>query len=188
MALDKLKELLGEDLYNQVSTKLGDKEYFFAEGKDFIPVSKFNETNEAKKQAEATIKECGKQLADLQKAVEEGKDLKATISALQEKNTKDQAEYEAKIVNIQKNYELDRVLTTAKAKNVKALKGMLDMEKVTFADGKYTGLDEQIEEIRKNNEWLFEQTIPTSVGKDHKQDPNQRTAEDAKLRKAFGLK
>mgnify|MGYP002508337725 CR=1 FL=1 len=62
MALEKLQELLGEELWKQVAPKLEGKEYFFAEGKDFIPISKFNEVNDAKKEAEKQLQERDKQL------------------------------------------------------------------------------------------------------------------------------
>ena len=52
MAIEKLKELIGEELFKQVEEKLKatGKDYFFAEGKDFIPISKFNEINELNKE------------------------------------------------------------------------------------------------------------------------------------------
>ena len=79
MALEKLQELLGEELWKQVAPKLEGKEYFFAEGKDFIPISKFNEVNDAKKEAEKQLQERDKQLDTLQKSVKGNEELTKQI-------------------------------------------------------------------------------------------------------------
>ena len=44
---------------------------------------------------------------------------------------------------------------------------MLDLSKCEFKEGKYTGLDEQIAQIKKDNEWLFSSTTPQSAGASH---------------------
>ena len=167
MALEKLQDLLGEELWKQVALKLEGKEYFFAEGKDFIPISKFNEVNDAKKEAENQLKERDKQLDTLQKAVKGNEELTKQINDLKEANTKAQTEYETKVLDIQKSYELEKVLSLSGARNSSALKGMLDLSKCEFKEGKYTGLDEQIAQIKKDNEWLFSSTTPQSVGASH---------------------
>ncbi len=54
--MDKLKEVLGEDLFNQVSQKLGDKKIDIVNSGQWIPKSKFDEVikekNNYKKQLE----------------------------------------------------------------------------------------------------------------------------------------
>lgn len=168
MALEKLQELLGEELWKQVSEKLNGKDYFFAEGKDFIPINKFNEVNDAKKEAERQLQERDKQLDSLQKSVKGNEELTKQINDLKEANTKAKEEYDNKVVEIQKSYELDKVLTSSGARNSSALKGMLDLGKCDFKEGKYTGLDEQIAQIKKDNEWLFTSTQPQQIGVEHK--------------------
>lgn len=168
MALEKLKDLVGEEVYKQhIEPKLQGKEYFFAEGKDFIPITKFNEVNEAKKEAEKQLQERDKQLDQLQKSVKGNEELTKQINDLKEANTKAQEEYNAKVLDIQKSYELDKVLTSSGARNSSALKGMLDLSKCEFKDGKYTGLDEQIAQLKKDNDWLFTSTVPQSGGSPH---------------------
>ena len=176
MALEKLKEVLGEELWKQVAPKLEGKEYFFAEGKDYIPISKFNEVNEAKKEAEAQLKERDNQLVQLQKAVKGNEELTKQINDLQEANTKAQQDYETRVLEIQKSYELEKILSSSGARNTSALKGMLDLEKCTFKEGKYTGLDEQIAQIKKDNDWLFSSTVPQSAGSSH--NSNTQTVDE----------
>lgn len=168
MALENLKKLVGEEVYKQhIEPKLEGKDYFFAEGKDFIPISKFNEVNDAKKEAEKQLQERDKQLDTLHKAAKGNEDLTKQINDLKEANTKAQEEYNNKVLEIQKSYELDKVLNLSGARNSSALKGMLDLSKCEFKDGKYTGLDEQIAQIKKDYEWLFTSSVPSSSGAEH---------------------
>lgn len=182
MALEKLKEVLGEELYKQCEPKLQGKDYFFAEGKDFIPISKFNEVNDAKKEAEKQLQERDKQLDQLQKSVKGNEELTKQINDLKEANTKAQEEYNAKVLEIQKSYELDKVLTSSGARNSSALKGMLDLSKCEFKEGKYTGLEEQIAQLKKDNDWLFASQVPQSGGASH-QSKNPTSDEFADFRK-----
>ena len=50
-----MKELLGEELYNQVKEKIGDKELIINDGK-YIPKSKFDDLNEDKKKIQSQTK------------------------------------------------------------------------------------------------------------------------------------
>ena len=47
------------------------------------------------------------------------------------------------------------VLENANSKNIKALHALIDFEKVDYQDGVLTGLSEQIDEIKKECDYLF---------------------------------
>lgn len=84
---------------------------------------------------------------------------------------------------------LSAALSKAGAKNDKAVKALLDMEKVTYKDGKFSGLDEQIEAIRKDSDYLFNKEDdgkPKFAGKTGGND--SAAPENATLRAAMGLK
>lgn len=185
MSLDKLKALVGEEVYNKyLAQALEGKDYFFAEGKDFIPLSKFNDVNNAKKELETQLKQRDDQLVELQKSVKGNDDLVKQIETLKQTNEKTKVDYEAQLLQLQKNHALDNVLNGAGAKNKDALKGMLgDLNAYEFKDGKHVGLEEKVAQIRKDNSWLFESQVPSSVGQGHHQD----VVENQDLRKAFGL-
>ncbi|MGB4493061.1 MAG: hypothetical protein WBI32_09420, partial [Halanaerobiales bacterium] len=51
--MNKLKELLGEELYNQVIEKIGDTPISLGEGK--IPMDRFNEVNNKKKELQEKV-------------------------------------------------------------------------------------------------------------------------------------
>lgn len=168
MSLEKLKEVVGEELYKQIAPKLEGKDWFFAEGKDYVPKARLDEVINTKKELETQIASRDSQLTELQKAAKGNEDLTKQIADLQAANTKAKEEYDSKILQMQKDSALELTLSKSGAKNTKALKGMLDLEKCEFKDGVYKGLDEQIASLKKENDWLFASQNPTTVGFEHK--------------------
>ena len=51
---------------------------------------------------------------------------------------------------------LDEAITKSGAKNSKAVKSLLELDKLSLEDGVLKGLSEQIAELRKNCDYLFE--------------------------------
>lgn len=150
-----LKEILGEELFAQVSEKLGDKKVMVDDG-NFIPKSRFNEVNEAKKELEKQISDRDKQLKDLSSKVQGNEELTKQIEQLQLSNKQTKDDYENKIASIQFNYALDSALAGAKCKNSKALKALLDMDNIKYQEGKLEGLESQIESLQKEASYLFD--------------------------------
>ena len=60
------------------------------------------------------------------------------------------------------DHALESALTGAKAKNPKAVQALLskDLLKLNDADGSIVGLNEQLEKIKLENDYLFEDTTP----------------------------
>ena len=66
---------------------------------------------------------------------------------------------------LQFNFALDGALTNAKSKNNKALKALLDMNSIKYQEGKFEGLQEQIEALQKDASYLFDlETAPQNTG------------------------
>ena len=159
-----LKELLGEELYSQVTEKLGDKKIMVDDG-NFIPKSRFDQVNQAKKELEVQLKDRDTQLAELSKNNKDNENLLNQIKDLQALNKQTTTDYENKINQIQFDYALDGALTNAKSKNNKALKALLDMNSIKYQEGKLEGLQEQIEALQKDASYLFDlNTAPTNTG------------------------
>lgn len=159
-----LKELLGEELYSQVTEKLGDKKIMVDDG-NFIPKSRFDQVNQAKKELEVQLKDRDTQLADLSKNNKDNENLLNQIKDLQALNKQTTTDYENKINQMQFDYALDGALTNAKSKNNKALKALLDMDSIKYQEGKLEGLQEQIEALQKDASYLFDlNTAPTNTG------------------------
>ena len=159
-----LKELLGEELYSQVTEKLGDKKIMVDDG-NFIPKSRFDQVNQAKKELEVQLKDRDTQLAELSKNNKDNENLLNQIKDLQALNKQTTTDYENKINQMQFDYALDGALTNAKSKNNKALKALLDMNSIKYQEGKLEGLQEQIEALQKDASYLFDlNTAPQNTG------------------------
>lgn len=123
--------------------------------KHFIPKDKYNEVAEAKKKLEADIDERDKQLEQLKNAAGNSEELKAQIEQLQAENQKAAEEWQAKMAQMQLDFALERALAAAKAKNAKAVKALLDMEKVKLDGEQLLGLDDQLKAIKESDPYLF---------------------------------
>ena len=106
--------------------------------KTFIPKARFDEVNEAKKSAEELVKERDGQIEGLKTAsVEAGE------------------KYKAEIAGIKLMSAVDKALANAKAKNVKMVKALLDMEKVKLDGENIIGLDDQIKTLKADPTSMF---------------------------------
>lgn len=63
---------------------------------------------------------------------------------------------DAKVQQIEFDYALGAALTAAKARNATAVKALLNMDGLKLSDGRIVGLSEQLETLRKENDYLFE--------------------------------
>ena len=170
-----LKELLGEELFGQVTEALKGKgkdnkdvELIINDG-NYIPRSKFNEVNEKVKSLETEITTRDEQLKDLGEKAKGNADLEKQIAALTEANTKTKAEYEAKLKDITLNTAIEKALTANQAKYTDLLVTKIDKSKLVLDGEKVVGLDEQITGLKESFKDLFGETRIT--GKDEQSNP-----------------
>jgi len=123
--------------------------------KHFIPKDKYNEVAEAKKKLEADIDERDKQLEQLKNAAGNSEELKAQIEQLQAENQKAAEEWQAKMAQMQLDFAIEKALAAAKAKNAKAVKALLDLEKVKLDGEQLLGLDDQLKTLKETDPYLF---------------------------------
>lgn len=144
-----------EGMTEELATKIA--EASAEELKGYIPKSRFDEVNEAKKNAEALVKERDKQLEDVKKSTGDNEELKKQIETLQEQNKTAKAQYEADIKQMQITNAVQSALKDAGAKNVTAIMALLTgLDKAELAeDGSVTGLADQIQALQKSDSYLF---------------------------------
>jgi len=123
--------------------------------KHFIPKDKYNEVAEAKKKLEADLTARDTQLEELKKAAGTSEELKAQIEQLQAENQKAAEEWQAKMAQMQLDFAIEKALAAAKAKNAKAVKALLDMEKVKLDGDQLLGIDDQLKAIQQSDPYLF---------------------------------
>lgn len=121
--------------------------------KGFIPKTRFDEVNDAKKQLEADIKTRDEQIDSLKKVDAAG--LQAEIERLQGENKAAQEKYEADMKQIQIDAAVEKALLGAKAKNIKAVKALLDLEKAELEGENIKGLEEQLKKLTESEDSKF---------------------------------
>lgn len=144
-----------EGMTDDLATKIAEQSV--EELKGYIPKSRFDEVNEAKKNAEALVKERDKQLEDVKKSTGDNEELKKQIETLQAENKTAKEKYESDIKQMQISNAVQSALKDAGAKNVTAIMALLTgLDKAEIAeDGTVKGLAEQIQALQKSESYLF---------------------------------
>ena len=163
-----LKEILGkcgveEERANEIVKAMNEAKVYTTklENAD-IRYSKLQEQNKELKEANKSYET---QLVDFQKNNADIEALNKVVEELKLSNKELESNHKKEIEMIQFNHELDKGLTSAKCKNNKALKALLDMNSIKLEEGKLTGLQEQIEALQKDASYLFDtETTPAGSG------------------------
>jgi chromosome segregation ATPase len=198
-----LKDLLGEELYQQVQEQLEEDTDLIVNDGNYIPREKLNEKNDKIEMLEGQlddvkgqVNERDTQLEQLKNDTQASEELKSRIEELEAQNQEQKEEYENKIQQQEEEYQnkieqqnfensLELALRDAQAKNPQAVKALLDTEEIKFDGDKLLGLEDQIESLKENESYLFgeEQIIgnsPSGDGKtpSPKPDPGEMTDEE----------
>lgn len=156
-----LKELLGEELYKQVTEKLGDKKIAIVSDGNWIPKEKFDNVNNEKKQYKEQVDNLNKELGKLQKQLEDNQDATETIEKLKQQIK----EKEDALIETRKQFAIESAIKDQKGKNPKAIKALLDMDKVEIDDnGKIEGIEDQIKALKESDPYLFDEVEPAGTG------------------------
>ncbi len=171
----RLKDLLGEELYNQVMSKLDEDTKLIANDGSYVPRDTLNEKTEKIKLLEGQLEDTKTQLAERDKQLEQLKndtqaseELKARITELENQNKKQKEEFESKSKEQDQEFQskleqqkfdaaLELALRDAEAKNPKAVKALLDTEKIKLDGETLLGLDDQLKNLKENDSYLFGQ-------------------------------
>ncbi|EAC9743159.1 scaffolding protein [Listeria monocytogenes] len=98
-----------------------------------------------------------KDIDDLKKDSGTSEELKKQIEDLQQKNTDLESNYQSEIAETKKNSAIELALASAKAKNPKAVRALLDNDKLELTDEGLKGLDEQLGALQESDAYLFAQ-------------------------------
>ena len=124
--------------------------------KGYIPLSRFNEVNEARKHAEDSVKERDKQIEGLKASSGDAEKLKLQIEQLQAANKQKDSDHATEIRQLKVDNAVESALTGAKAKNLKAVRALLDLSNAELAeDGTVKGLAEQIKALQESEDSKF---------------------------------
>ena len=95
------------------------------------------------------------ELNELKTNTKDYESLKNQVTQLTTDKTNLQNELTTKVAQIQKTHAIESGVRDAKAKNVKAVMALLDMDKITFENGELKGMSEQLETLTKGDDTSF---------------------------------
>ena len=99
---------------------------------------------------------------NLKESTKDYNDLSAKIKQLDSDNAQLiadkkqlEANIETKVAELQKSHAIETGVRDAKAKNIKAVMALLDMEKITYENNELKGLSEQLEALKSGEDTNF---------------------------------
>ena len=150
-----LKEILGEELYNQVKEKIGDKKLLVNDG-TYIPKNKFDDLNEDKKKIKQQLDDANKKIEELSKINAE--DLQKEVDNWKTKYEQDTQKLNDDIAKREREYlinDLVRNLNFSSESAKKAFKSELVEKDLKIEDGKLIGFDDYLSSYKKNDPQAF---------------------------------
>ena len=161
------------------------KEYTSKEEmKNYIPKARFDEVNNEKKALETTIKERDTQLETLKTSTGDIEALKIQITELQTANKESGEKHAAEIHALKVTAAVDAALTGSKAKNLVAVKALLNLDKAELDDdGKVKGLADQIKNLQgaEDSKFLFDMETKKTTMKGAKPAETGKEDPDSKV-------
>lgn len=121
----------------------------------FVPLYRFNEINDKMKSYKSQLDEKTAEVDTLTKKVGDTEKLTKEIQDLKDANSKAAGEHASALASLKKSNAIDGVLRDSKAKNVTAVKALLDLDKITFENDKLEGLDEQVKALMESDSSKF---------------------------------
>ena len=124
--------------------------------KGFVPYTRFKEVNDEKGKLAEMVKGRDGQLETLKNSTGDIEGFKKEITKLQADNTQKDEKHASEIKSLKIGNALETALTTAKAKNLKVVIALLDLEDANLSkDGTIKGLDSQIKKLQEAEETAF---------------------------------
>ena len=115
-------------------------------------------------QLQTQLNDKTKEFNTLKESTKDYDSLKEQITQLTTDKTNLQTELNTKVSEVQKKHAIENSVRDAKAKNVKAVMALLDMEKIKYEDGELSGISEQLETLTTGDDtkFLFEGAVNIS--------------------------
>lgn len=122
--------------------------------KGFVPKARFDEVNEAKKQAEKDVTERDKQITELGKTAGLSEELKQQIATLTAENTAAAEQHAAELKELQLTNAIKSALT-GKVHDEGLVAGLFDKAKLVIDGDKVVGLEDQLKTLQTDKSFLF---------------------------------
>lgn len=190
--MEKLKELFGEELFNQVKEKLGDKLLFLHEANQkvivddgtSIPKYRLDEVIGARDNAQKQIEQYEKEIKELKKNSVGNEELQKQIQTLQDGMKEMKSESEKEQARLKKSLAVKEMLLNNGVEDEQArdlLSKQFDVDKIeTDENGKVKHADELLKPIKENKAFtsLFGKVV--LEGNEHQNGTDPELGEYAK--------
>lgn len=163
-SLEKVMTLHGQEVQG-LNDKVSQKE------------SKLNELQSTVDSYKEDNKQKDNELKDLQEKAKNGDDLQQTISDLRQANEDREKERQKEINDLKFNHNLENKLRDVGARNVKAVRALLDSENLKFNDeeNEVIGLQDQLEKLRESDSYLFADSTNSDSQAQNSQQQQQQS-------------
>ena len=121
----------------------------------YIKKDKYDEKQKERDELNKQLKERDEQLNNLKKGYGDNEELKQRIAELQKTNEETETKFNKQINEFKLNSAIENAANKTGAKNVKALKSLLNFETIIVSDDGVVGLDEQINKLKETESYLF---------------------------------
>lgn len=181
--MDFLKDVLGEDLFKQVSDKLkGNDKVKLANlvGGEYVLKGKHDAEIKALTTDRDSLKEQNKtvstQLTELKDSTGDVNDLKKQIAKLTTDQTEITKKHDETQKALKKDYGIELGIRDFGGKNPKTVAALLNREAISIDGDNIIGLNEQLTKIKESDEYLFGEAKPTNT--DGGNPPNTEEGDD----------
>ena len=100
------------------------------------------------------------ELDTLKESAKGNEALTAQLADLQAKFDESKTNSENTIADLKKQSAIELALTQSGARNITAVKALLDADKLTISENGVEGLNEQLEAVKADNDYLFQSAEP----------------------------
>lgn len=147
--LDWLKKILGDGYTEEIDKKVSEEI-----GKGFVARADFNAANEAKKAADAQLKEANKAIEGFKALDIDG--IKKAAEEYRAKAEQAQKDADARVAAVQRDAVIDGAILKARGRNAKAVRALLDMDALAKSTDLSKDVDAALAALAKDNAYLFE--------------------------------
>ncbi|NFG96848.1 phage scaffold protein [Clostridium sporogenes] len=163
--MPRLSEILGES-FKQIPEDIRKqyKNVDLVDSSNYVEKKELDTANETIKQYKKDITKRDKDLTDLQGKIKDNEELNTEIENLKDANKKASEDYESKLNQLNFDTKFEKAIDEYKTKNPKALRALLDMDKVKLVDDTFIGLEEQVKSLKESDAYLFEAETPGGTG------------------------
>ncbi|ATH60201.1 phage scaffolding protein [Staphylococcus nepalensis] len=163
-SLEKVMSLHGQEVQG-LNDKVTQKE------------TKVNELQSTVDSYKEDNKQKDNELKDLQEKAKNGDDLQQTISYLRQANQEKENQRQKEIEDLKFNHSLENKLRDVGARNIKAVRALLDSENLKFNDeeNEIIGLQDQLEKLRESDSYLFDDSTNTDNSNQNSQQQQSQS-------------